>query len=118
MFRLTAAELEALNRSQIATGSRKHRDPRFAPYVFAEHGAIRAANVLNSPRAVEMGVHVVRAFVRLREMIAANKELAKKLDELERRLDDHDEVIVEILRAIRQLMGPPETKPKHKIGFV
>ncbi len=118
MFRLTPTEVEALNRSQIATGSQKHRDPRFPPYVFTEHGAIQAANVLNSPRAVEMGVHVVRAFVRLRVMIVANKELAKKLDELERRLDDHDEAIVEIVQAIRELMAPPEDKPKRKIGFI
>ena len=117
VFRLTSAELEGLNRSQIATGSQRHRDPRFAPYAFTEHGAIQAANVLNSERAVEMGVHVVRAFVRLRAMIAANKELAKKLEELERRLDTHDQAITEIMHAIRQLMAPPEPK-KRPIGFV
>jgi len=90
LFRLTRAETEALNRSQIATGSQKHRDPRFPPYAFTEHGAIMAATVLNSPRAVEMSVYVVRAFVKLREMLASNKELVQKLNELERKLQSHD----------------------------
>jgi hypothetical protein len=118
MFRLTRAEVEALNRSQIATGSQKHRDPRFPPFAFTEHGAIQAANVLNSPRAAEMGVHVVRAFVRMREVLATHKELARTLAALEQRIDSHDETIVEILAAIRQLMAPPEPKKKRPIGFI
>jgi len=118
MFRLTRAEVEALNRSQIATGSQKHRDPRFPPFAFTEHGAIQAANVLNSLRAAEMGVHVVRAFVRMREVLATHKELARKLIALEQRVDSQDETIVEILAAIRQLMAPPEPKKKRPIGFV
>jgi hypothetical protein len=65
LFRLTAAEVEALNRSHFATGSQKHRDSRFPPYAFTEHGAIMAATILNSPRAIEMSVYVVRAFVKL-----------------------------------------------------
>lgn len=83
VFRLAHAEIDALNRSQFATGSEKHRDPRFPPFAFTEHGAIQAANVLNSTQAVAMGVHVVRAFVLLREMLASNKALSQKLDELE-----------------------------------
>ncbi len=118
MFRLTRAEVEALNRSQIATGSQKHRDPRFPPFAFTEHGAIQAANVLNSPRAAEMGVHVVRAFVRMREVLATHKVLARKLAALEQRIDSQDETIVEILVAIRELMAPPEPKKKRLIGFV
>ncbi len=86
VFRLTPAEVQALNRSQIATGSQKHRDPRFAPFAFTEHGAIMAANVLASPQAVEMSVYVVRAFVRLRETVTSNQALSAKLDELERKL--------------------------------
>ncbi len=117
VFRLTPAEVEALNRSQIATGSERHRNPRFPPYAFTEHGAIQAANVLNSARAVEMSVHVVRAFVRLRELIATNKELAAKLDQLEKKLSTHDQAITGIMQAIRQLMAPPEPK-KRPIGFV
>ena len=116
MFRLTRAETEALNRSQIATGSQKHRDPRFPPYVFTEHGAIMAATILSSSRAVEMSVYVVRAFVHLRELLASNTALARKLNELEGRLKNHDEAITAILSAIRELMNPPPPK-RRPIGF-
>jgi leucyl aminopeptidase len=118
-FQLAAEEWENLkelsksNQSQIATGPQKHRDPRFLPWLFTEHGAIMAASILNSPQAVAMSVYVVRAFVRLREMIASNKELAKRLDELEKKYDDQFSVVFD---AIRQLMTPPEPK-KRKIGF-
>ena len=121
MFRLTAAEVEILNRSQIATGSHKHRDPRLPPYAFTEHGAIMAAGVLNSARAIEMSIYVVRAFVQLRGLMASTKELAKRLDDLEarvaRKLTTHDRAITDILRAMRELMNPPEPK-KRPIGFV
>lgn len=90
VFRLTRAENESLNRSQIVTGSKRHRDPRFPPYVFTEHGAIMAATVLKSPRAVETSVYIVRAFVKLREMLAANETLIQKLNELEHKLQSHD----------------------------
>ena len=127
-FRLSKAELEHLagqiersdqsdNRSQIATGSQKHRDPRFLPYAFTEHGALMAANVLNSPQAVEMSVLVVRAFVRMRHLLAAHKELTGKLSDLERKIGTHDEQIQAIFEAIRQLMTPPEPK-RRKIGFL
>ena len=96
------------NRSQTVTGSQKHRNPRLLPWVFTEHGALMAANLLRSKRAVEMSLHVVRAFVRLREMVAANKELSKKLDELERRVLHHDEAITHIVKAIRELAAAPE----------
>ena len=94
---------------------RKLRFSPALPYAFTEHGAIMAANVLNSPRAVAMSVRVVRAFVHLREMIASHKDLAKRLDELEARYDGQFRVV---FNAIRQLMAPPEAKPKRKIGFV
>jgi hypothetical protein len=120
IFRLTRSETEALNRSQIATGFQKHRDPRFPPFAFTEHGAIMAAMVLNSPRAVEMSVYVVRAFVQLRELLASNKELARRFAQLETRLDkkftSHDEAIAAILAAIRQLMHPRVPK-RRPIGF-
>ena len=86
------------------------------PYAFTEHGAIMAANVLNSERAVEMSVYVVRAFVKLREMLATHKEMARKLTELEKRLDSHDEDIHTLVIAIRKLMAP-SAKPKKQIGF-
>ena len=93
------------------------------PYAFTEHGAIMAASVLNTPRAVEMSVFVVRAFVRLRNFLATHKELAEKLAELERKLESHDEQIVAIIDAIKRLMAPP-ARPnvpappdKRRIGF-
>jgi hypothetical protein len=114
MFQLTAKE-DRILRSQNAI-SRKHGGRRYLPYAFTEHGAIMAATVLNSERAVEMSVFVVRAFVRLREMLATNRQLAPKIDELERRLETHDTAIQEIIDAIKELMSPEET-PRDKIGF-
>ena len=77
-----------------------------------------AATILNRDRAREVSVFVVRAFVRLREMVATNKDLTKKLDELERRVSHHDEAITSIVKAIRELATPTETKPRRRIGFV
>jgi hypothetical protein len=120
MFRLTRAEVETLNRSQFVTGSQKHRDPRFPPFAFTEHGAIMAASILNSARAVEMSVFVVRAFVKLRELLSSNRELARRFEQLEARLDkrliEHDVTIAAILSAIRELMNPPPPK-RRPIGF-
>jgi ORF6N domain len=120
MFQLTAEEATAL-RSQSATlkvGRGQHR--KFLPHAFTEHGAIQAANVLNSPRAVEMGIYVVRAFVQLRELLSSNKELARQFAQLEARLNkklaDHDQAIAAILSAIRELMNPPTPKGRG-IGF-
>jgi hypothetical protein len=114
LLRPSAAEVEMLNRSQIATGSQKHRNPRFPPYAFTEHGAIMAAMILNSPHAVEMSVYVVRAFVHLRELLSSNRELARRFAQLETRLDkkltEHDRAIAAILSAIRELMNPPAPK--------
>lgn len=115
---LSDPEDNSMNRSQFVTGSQKHRDPRVHPWVFTEYGALMAANLLRSERAVRMSVYVVRAFVRLKEMVAANKELAKKLDELERRVSHHDEAITSIVKAIRELATPPEPKLRRRIGFV
>jgi hypothetical protein len=116
MFRLSAEETEALNRSHFATGSQKHRDPRFPPFAFTEHGAIMAATVLNSSRAVELSLYVVRAFIRLRELLAADSALARKLDELERKYKHHDEGIAAILSTLRELMHSPGPK-RRGIGF-
>jgi len=108
----TAEGLEG-NRSPSVTGSQKHRDPRFRPYAFTEHGALMAANVLRSPRAVKMSVFVVRAFVRLRRMVASNAELARRLDELEKKHDAQFEVVFD---AIRALMATPRPQ-RRPIGF-
>jgi hypothetical protein len=113
MFRLTQAEAEELNRSQIVTGSQKHRDPRFPPYAFTEHGVLMLANVLNSERAALTSVQIVRAFVRLRQMLASNSELARKLAALEKKYDAQFKIVFD---AIRQLMTPPEPK-RSEIGF-
>jgi hypothetical protein len=91
--------------SQIAT-SKGRGGRRKLPTVFTEHGAIMAANVLNSSRAIDVSVFVVRAFVRLREMAVANQEVAKRLDELDRKVAGHDEAIRSLVQTIRQLMTP------------
>jgi len=114
-FQLTAEELTNL-RSQIATSS-FHGGRRYRPWVFTEHGAIMLASVLNSDIAAQASVRVVRAFVRLREMVAANAQLASKLEELERRLDSHDEAIVDLFAALKQLLEPPEPPKRREIGF-
>ena len=89
---------------------------KYRLYAFTEHGAIQVANVLNSPRAVAMGVYVVRAFVQLRDLLASNKTLAQKLSELEHTLKNHNEAIAAILSAIRELLHPPVPK-RRPIGF-
>lgn len=118
LVQLTADKFADL-KSQFATSSWGGR--RKLPMTFTEHGAIMAASVLNSPRAIEMSVYVVRAFVRLRETLASNQELARKFDELERRvarkLESHDQAIAGILKAIRELMAPRPEPPRRPIGF-
>jgi hypothetical protein len=105
----------APNWSQFATSSARHRGAVYRPWAFTEHGALMAANVLNSPRAVRMSVEVVRAFVRIREMVNSHKELSRRLDELEMKYDRQFKVVFD---AIRGLMIPPEPKTKRRIGFV
>jgi hypothetical protein len=115
MLQLTKEEAESL-RSQNATASK--RNVRYQPYAFTEHGTIMAAMLLNSPRAVEVSVFVVRAFVKLRRFVLAHKELAAKLDQLEKKVGGHDDAIRQLMAAIRQLMAPPQPSPKHgRIGF-
>lgn len=117
MFRLKRDEFRDLM-SQFATSSSRWGGRRKLPLVFTEHGAVMAANILNSPTAVAASIHVVRAFVRLREILSTHKELARKLEELERRLGQHDEKFRAVFDAIRQLMTPPtEPEKKRKIGF-
>jgi phage regulator Rha-like protein len=115
MFQLTSEETKGL-RSQIATSKQQRGGRRYRPYAFTEHGAIMAASVLNTHRAIEVSLYVVRAFVKLREMLRTHKELARKLAELEKRIEGHDEEIVALFEAIRQLMEPPEKSGK-RIGF-
>lgn len=114
-FQLTNQEL-AILMSQNATSSnarRGHGGHRKPPTVFTEHGAIMAASVLNSPRAVEVSVFVVRAFVKLRELSMAHKEIRQKLNELEHKVTGHDQAIAGLINAIRELMMPPAPKKKR-----
>lgn len=114
MFQLTAQE-----KNEVVTNcdhlSRLKYSPTL-PHAFTEHGAVMLASILNSPVAVQASIAVVRAFIRLREILATHKELAGKLAELEKRIEGHDEEIMALFEAIRQLMEPPE-KPTKRIGF-
>jgi phage regulator Rha-like protein len=108
---------------KIATSKRGRGGRRKLPFAFTEHGAIMAANILNSMRAVQMSVFVVRAFVKMRQTLGQNKQLAEKLAQLERRLterlDVHEQAIVHILDEIKKLMEPPPTAEpeRRQIGF-
>lgn len=119
-FQLTDQEVANL-KSQIATSSLTlgagHGGVRKLPWAFTEHGALMASTILNSPQAVKMSVFVIRAFVRLREALAVHKNLARKLDALEKKVGDQDVKIQAVFDAIREMMKSPE-KPKRKIGFL
>ena len=117
MLQLTPEEWQLLNRSQIVTGSQKHRDPRSLPKVFTEHGAIMAATVLNSAEAVKMSVFVVRAFVKMREHLAANAAILKRLAEIDKTLIEHDRVLLTLWQQIQPLLIPPPDPPPKEIGF-
>jgi phage regulator Rha-like protein len=124
MFQLTAEENASL-RSQFAileTGRGRHR--KYRPYAFTEYGALMAANILNSPRAVQMSIFVVRAFAKMREALLASPDLARKLALLEKkltgRLDVHEAAIVKVLQDLMQILNPPPLPPdppQRKIGF-
>lgn len=113
-FQLTSAELVRL-RSQIVTSSRGGR--RYRPWAFTEHGAVMAANILHSERAVHMSVFVVRAFVRLREHIAANRTIFKRLAEIDKTLLEQDTALVDLYEKLQPLLQPPPDAPKRRIGF-
>lgn len=113
MFQLTKKEATNL-RSQIAISKRGGR--RYFPYAFTEQGVAMLSSVLNSERAIQVNIEIMRIFVRLRKFIASHRKLAQKLNLLESKIEKHDEEIQSIFEAIRQLMSPPE-KPKRKIGF-
>lgn len=114
MYQLTLQEVRDL-RSQNVTSS-FHGGRRHLPYVFTEHGTLMLASILNSKRAVEMSLLIVRVFVKLREMLSAHKELSQKLTRLERKIESHDEEIRTLFEAIRQLIAVPQ-KPQRRIGF-
>jgi hypothetical protein len=114
-FQLTREEFAALI-SQIATSNPGRGGRRKLPWAFTEHGAVMVASVLSSPIAIATSIQVVRAFIRLREMLAGNAELAKRLDDLERKFREHDEQFAVVFDAVRQLMTPP-TPEQHEMGY-
>ena len=116
-FQLSAEEHAAL-RSQIVISNKSRGGRRYLPWVFTEHGAIMLATLLNSERAVDMSIFVVRAFVQMREVLLGNKQLAAKLAALEERVGGHDAVIADLITAIRKLLeAPAEEQTKREIGF-
>jgi|SRR5215472_5929930 len=114
-FTITRSEYDNL-RSQNATSNSAHGGRRYLPHAFTEHGAIMAASVLNSKRAIEMSIFVVRAFVQMRQAVARNQHIVSKLAELEARLDSHDGEIQELMEAIRELLAPLPAS-NRRIGF-
>jgi len=117
-LRRTEFSKSSANRSQIVADFVKRRAAQLQPWVFTDHGALMAANVLKSQEAIRVSVHVVRASVRLREMVKADNELTKLLDELERRISPDDEAISVIIKTIRELAIRPEPPPRRRIGFI
>jgi hypothetical protein len=115
LLQLTAEEWTTL-RSQSVISNADRGGRRYAPYAFTEQGVAMLSSVLNSKRAISVNIEVMRAFVRMRELISSNKELAQKLAELERKIATHDQSITGILKAIRELMNPPLPK-RRGIGF-
>ena len=118
MFQLTADEQESLRfqSGTLKTGRGQHR--KYLPYAFTEQGVAMLSSVLNSDRAVEVNIAIMRAFVRLREILSTHKDLAAKLEKMDRKLGEHDEHFRVVFEAIRQLMAPPSSiGKKRRIGF-
>jgi phage regulator Rha-like protein len=115
LFQLSRVEFDNL-RSQFVTSSSGHGGRRYFPRAFTEHGAVMAANVLNSERAIKMSIFVVRAFVRIREAVALNQQLLAKLSELEQRVESHDSDIQDLFDTIRELTAPLPAN-NRRIGF-
>jgi hypothetical protein len=114
----TQNESVAPNWSQFVTGSKRHRGAAYRPIAFTEHGAIMAATVLNSPEAVAMSVFVVRAFMQMREQLAANAAILKRLAEIDKTLLEHDRGLRTIWTKLQPLLAPPPEPPRKRIkGF-
>jgi hypothetical protein len=115
-FQLTKEEFDAL-RSHFVTSNEGRGGRRYLPFVFTEHGALMAANVLSSPRAIKMSVALIEAFIRLRQEFASTQVLARRLAEIERTVVQHDTALKELFRAIKPLLLPPPEPPRKRIGF-
>lgn len=123
MFQLTKGEFDALRRRigtsnlKSQTGASSWGGRRYRPYAFTEQGVAMLSSVLRSKRAVRVNIQIMRAFVRLRRVLAVSAELARRLDELEKRVGDHDQQFVAVIQAIRELMEPPPAPRARRIGF-
>jgi hypothetical protein len=117
VFQLTEDEFESL-RSQIVTSKAGRGGRRYSPCVFTEHGAIMAATLLRSERAIRMSVFVIRAFVQMRETIAVNATILKRLAEIDKTLIEHDDALRAIWHQLQPLLQPPSEPPKRRIGFL
>lgn len=118
MFRLSAKELGHWRSRFVMSNPAAKMGLRRPPCAFTEHGALMAATLLNSPRAVQVSLYVVRAFIRLREFLAAHKDLACRLEEHERKLMTHDQAIASLVATMRSLMAPPDPPRRRPIGFI
>jgi hypothetical protein len=125
MFQLTPEEAESLRSQTVILKAGRGQHRKYPPYAFTEQGVAMLSSVLRSPRAIAVNIEIMRAFVRIRAVISANKEIARKLEQLERKMESHDhkltahdEAIAAVLSAIRELMAPPEPPKKRRIGFV
>jgi hypothetical protein len=116
MFQLTSMERDGTNRSQIVTGSQRHRDPRSLPYAFTEQGVAMLSSVLRSPRAVEVNIAIMRTFVQLRRLMDSNQLLAEKIENLERKYAEHDQNFTLVFDAIKQLIAE-DPAPTKEMGF-
>jgi len=105
------------NWSQFATSSSRHRGGAYRPWAFTEHGALMAANIVRTERAERMSVYVIRAFVRLRERVAANAVVLQRLAEIDSTLLQHDAALRDVYRKLRPLLQPPPDPPRRRIGF-
>jgi len=114
MFRLTKKESESLTSHIAMSNGRGGR--RTLPYAFTEHGVVMLSSVLNSERAIQMNILIVRAFVKLREMLATHKDLARKIEDLDRQQNEHGKQLAAVYSIVKQLIDPP-AKPKRRIGF-
>ena len=129
VFQLTAVEFAAIRSQNVIledgraavdgrkSAAKRGRHAKYAPYAFTEHGAIMAASVLNSPQAVAMSVFVVRAFVAMREQLAANAAILKRLAEIDKTLLEHDQALRGIWQHLKPLLVPPPEPPRKRIGF-
>jgi hypothetical protein len=115
MFKLTQSE-----KAEVVANCDHLQNLKYSktlPYVFTEHGAIMAAGVLNTPRAIEVSVFIVRAFIKLRQMIAGQKDLQRKISQVEKRLTEHDDQIIELIKLVKRLLKPEPPPPKRRIGY-